>query len=513
MKSVKKGIFLTLFLLLFLLPQPVAKAYTEDFSTPENKNESQGGFRFQEIDDGTIKITGYTGTDTDIVIPDTIDGKIVSVIGYSSFQYDHIASVTIPGSVTHIEEDAFYRCDELETVTFTDDGLESIGDNAFYNCEALQELSFPTTLENVGEGAFSYVRLENLTIPSSVEKWGDGVFFRSTISTLIIEDGITKLGKNMFYYSEIDTVKIPSSVTNINNAFEGAEIKSFVCQQGSAAYKYALKNKFKITYKGPYINITQKSVYIGDHVNLKLKKVKSKVKWKSSNKAIATVSSKGVVTTKKKGTVTISTKYDGITYSCKIKVKNMSLSSKKTSLVRGELDRLKLTGSKGKKVIWKSSNPSVVVVSKNGYIKGKRVGKAQITAKCKGITYKCYVTVKKNQCNYETNSQYAQYGDVYVLPKHAEYDGSTLAVQFVIINNTSNNIVSLSGNFCVYNNNSLIGEKTFSDLKVNVAGYSRKTCTIKISSNKLKEKNLNLTTGDVTAFIKDGQYFYYYYRY
>lgn len=503
MKFIKKGIFLAL--LLFMLPSPVAKAYTEDYSTSENEKQSQGGFSFRDNDDGTVTITNYIGNNNNIIIPDTIDGKEVSVIANSTFNSDNITSIIIPGSVIEIGSNAFYDCDKLETVTFTDDGLEAIGNDSFNSCKNLQEFTFPTTLETVGDTAFSNTNLENVLIPTSVEKWGERVFYNSTINTVTVEDGVTKLGLGMFNFCKIDTIDIPSSVTKINDAFYETEIKSFVCQQGSTAYKYAVKNNFKITYKGPYINITNKSLYVCDKVTLKLKKGKASGRWTSSNKAVATVSSKGVVTAKKKGSTTISIKYKGQTYSCKIKVKNMVLSDKKTSLIQGEKDRLKLTGSNGRKIVWNSSNSKVVSVSKNGYIKGKQAGKALITAKCKGITLKCYVTVRKNQYTYATNKEYTLQGNVYILPKHAEYDGYNLKIQYLIINNTNTYINSINGNLCVYKNNYLIGKRSFSGIKVNVKPYSTQTITLKVSKKQLSDKEINLTTGNILPIIEDGQ--------
>lgn len=55
--------------------------------------------------------------------------------------------------------------------------------------------------------------------------------------------------------------------------------------------------------------------------------------------------------------------------------------------------QLKVKGT-SKKVIWKSSNKKVAIVSKKGKVTGKKKGTAVITAKVSGRTYKCKVTVK-----------------------------------------------------------------------------------------------------------------------
>ena len=70
------------------------------------------------------------------------------------------------------------------------------------------------------------------------------------------------------------------------------------------------------------INATKKTIYVGDTFKLKLKNATaSKVKWSSSDKQLATVSTKGKVTGKKEGTVTITATYKGNSYTCVVKIK------------------------------------------------------------------------------------------------------------------------------------------------------------------------------------------------
>lgn len=53
-----------------------------------------------EIIDGEMSIEGYTGNDTEIVIPDVIDGINVTQIGLFAFQNTNLTSVIIPDTVT-----------------------------------------------------------------------------------------------------------------------------------------------------------------------------------------------------------------------------------------------------------------------------------------------------------------------------------------------------------------------------------------------------------------------------
>lgn len=44
-----------------------------------------GDYAYALLDDGTVEITSYGGADTEIVIPDTLDGKPVTAIGERAF--------------------------------------------------------------------------------------------------------------------------------------------------------------------------------------------------------------------------------------------------------------------------------------------------------------------------------------------------------------------------------------------------------------------------------------------
>ena len=72
------------------------------------------------------------------------------------------------------------------------------------------------------------------------------------------------------------------------------------------------------------LNYSQKTIAVGQTVNLKMTGTSSKVKWSSTNNSVASVSSKGVVTAKKVGTAKIKATVKGKTYTCKMTVKNNS---------------------------------------------------------------------------------------------------------------------------------------------------------------------------------------------
>ncbi len=69
---------------------------------------------------------------------------------------------------------------------------------------------------------------------------------------------------------------------------------------------------------------------VGQKVQLKLKGVDEKLKWKSLNKKKVSVKSTGLITAKKKGKTTVRVNYDGVTYKFNVTVKKRKKGQKNT---------------------------------------------------------------------------------------------------------------------------------------------------------------------------------------
>ena len=118
------------------------------------------------------------------------------------------------------------------------------------------------------------------------------------------------------------------------------------------------------------------------------------VKWSSSNKRVATVSSKGVIKAVKNGTAKITaTAKDGcgakFTTTIKVvsgKVTSVKVNKTSVQLVKGKSTTIKATvktsgSGANKNVVWSSSNTKVAKVNSNGKITAVKKGTATITVK------------------------------------------------------------------------------------------------------------------------------------
>ena len=166
------------------------------------------------------------------------------------------------------------------------------------------------------------------------------------------------------------------------------------------------KNNLVFTYKEAEdkfeLDTTAKTLYTKGKTKVSLKlttNLKDEITWKSSNTKVATVNSTGVVTAKAKGTAVITVSCGKYSATCKITVKNpsLTLNKKSTTLYKGTRTTLKASvkGVDASKVTFTSNNTKVVVVNKTtGRIVAKAAGKAVITVKCGSLKTSCTVTVK-----------------------------------------------------------------------------------------------------------------------
>ena len=104
----------------------------------------------------------------------------------------------------------------------------------------------------------------------------------------------------------------------------------------------------------------------------------------------------GKVTAKAKGSAVITAKCGDVKVTCKVTVKNPTLTLSKTSVsVKvGKTTKITAKAAPSGKVTYKSGNKKIATVSSNGTIKGIKKGTAKITVTCNGVTKTVKVTVK-----------------------------------------------------------------------------------------------------------------------
>ncbi len=135
------------------------------------------GLEFAVYEDG-YKVTGYTGTDTDIVIPKTYKGKQVLQLKSSLFYNNAtITSVSLPDGLVSIGGGAFMGCTGLTGEFVLPSSVREIGGSTFYNCSGITSVTIPDGVTSISAAMFNgCTMLETLSIPSTVAYVGLNAF-------------------------------------------------------------------------------------------------------------------------------------------------------------------------------------------------------------------------------------------------------------------------------------------------------------------------------------------------
>ncbi|MBQ5884109.1 MAG: leucine-rich repeat protein [Clostridia bacterium] len=165
MTALKKPLSVILaFVLVFALMSvaPIV-AFAEDgeeieFTKEEialNKKTTDDGFEYVRTSDGSAAIlVGYTGTESEIKIPSSINNlKVIEVADEAFLDNKVVVEVKMNSNVTKIGDRAFMNCTSLKSVG----GLKSVtsfGESIFEGCTSLEEISVPDTVVNIPARAF-----------------------------------------------------------------------------------------------------------------------------------------------------------------------------------------------------------------------------------------------------------------------------------------------------------------------------------------------------------------------
>ena len=233
--------------------------------------DQSGDFEYEILDEQTCAITGYTGTNSEVVIPSEIDGYTVTEIGNDAFSASdedpfRITKVTIPSTVITIGETAFFGTGISEIII--PEGVEVIGQQAFDACPNLISATLPASLIELGNSAFgsqnpsmqeinispdnqNYCSVDGVVfnkdmtkiiqypigrsasfyeIPDTVTTIGDGAFTEAgNLKKVVIPSGVTVIEDYAFCLSGLESVTIPENIKYIGGwAFDCMELSTIV---------------------------------------------------------------------------------------------------------------------------------------------------------------------------------------------------------------------------------------------------------------------------------------------
>lgn len=206
-------------------------------------NAATTDYEYDVLEDGTIEIVAYTGSEEQVTIPSTIKNKKVTSIGDEAFKdNEDLQKVILPDTINHIGMDAFvgtpfyvnkenwednalYIDDYLIRVKTKvkgdyaiKDGVKSIADGAFSECAGLTSVTIPDSVKNIGLGIFNQcASLKKVTFPKNIKTIPMGIFLACTsLKDITIPETVTSVDEMAFYgCTGLTSVTLPKNIKKI----------------------------------------------------------------------------------------------------------------------------------------------------------------------------------------------------------------------------------------------------------------------------------------------------------
>lgn len=138
-------------------------------------------------------------------------------------------NIVMPSTVEGIYNNVFEGCESLSNVTFND-SYTTLGHHVFKNCP-LAAVTFPKTLNSIGEYAFEGTKLETVDLSNTqIKKLPNGSFYNcEKLNDVKLPIELTDIGERAFYKSAIASITFPSFLQKIDAwAFQNTKLTNVV---------------------------------------------------------------------------------------------------------------------------------------------------------------------------------------------------------------------------------------------------------------------------------------------
>ena len=120
-----------------------------------------------------------------------------TTLGHHVFKNCPLAAVTFPNTLNSIGEYAFEGT-KLETVDLSNTQITSLPNGSFYNCQQLNDVKLPIALTDIGERAFYQSTIASITFPSSLQKIDAWAFQYTKLTNVVIPTKTGHIGDGAF---------------------------------------------------------------------------------------------------------------------------------------------------------------------------------------------------------------------------------------------------------------------------------------------------------------------------
>lgn len=179
---------------------------------------------YKKTADGTLAITNYKGSATEVTVPEKIGKSVVTAIGKGAFtgekypsrntepdtmnpgatneqikQHRTITKIVLPDTIRSIGAGAFQSMEALREINIPA-GVKEIGGVAFGGCSLLKRITLPSSIELIRTCTFSNMpAMEEICIPQKVREIQDLAFMRcASLKKITIPENVARIGAHAF---------------------------------------------------------------------------------------------------------------------------------------------------------------------------------------------------------------------------------------------------------------------------------------------------------------------------
>jgi fibronectin type 3 domain-containing protein len=202
---------------------------------PQAVHADTGSYTYTSGDNG-ITITGYSGTDSNLAIPATIDGHAVAGIGNNAFLSNtSLVSIIIPASVITIGDTAFSNCPNLVGARFMGNA-PSMGSDVFSSCSSSFKVYYETGktgFSNPWNGCITEVYEVYTEVTGiSLNKTSANLIAGSTLNLVPTLNPTNATNKNINWTSSNSSVAAVDNSGNINAVSAGTALITAATEDG-----------------------------------------------------------------------------------------------------------------------------------------------------------------------------------------------------------------------------------------------------------------------------------------
>lgn len=414
---------------------------------------------------GKATIISYVGSDTDLTVPSTLNGKPVVRIESSAFAHDNnLCSVTLPDTITSMGVSVFAQCENLKSVHYPE-GLDRIycrtfaschsltkvnissnikiiegsafagctsltyldlpkvqrtGESSFANCTSLTEIVFHKGFTYVDSATFrNCTNLQNVTLPVGTQTISYSAFEGcKSLRHIDFPPTLVKLQGGSFKNSGLVSVVVPSSVTQeeasvFSNCSNLEEVEYY--GKTLSAFTFANCTNLKKLIIGPEVTYIDSSVFDG---TTQLETLQIPATTNLHNRVFIGAEALHTIYGVKNSPAEIAANNAGLNfvpvkdYAIKLNKKQLTLytvNGKNSAILKSVISGSTSTPT------WNSSNTKVVQVNATGTVTAKGVGTAYVTVTLGNKSASCKITVKKPVLNLKKKAITLKKGSSYTI--------------------------------------------------------------------------------------------------